>query len=149
MIEGDGDLAPRAVEVLSDIHRRHGLLDAETVVAEARPKNSPLHRYFDWDNKVAGERWRLEQARQLIRRAVIVIGEPETKCRAFVHVRSANSYEPVEDVWSSPSWAAEVEATFRRDADAFAARWKNHRAIGATYRKWLESQLAEELAEVS
>jgi len=147
--ETDEELAPRTVEVLTEIHLRYGHLDAETVVAEARSKKSPLHQYFDWDNKVAGEKWRLEQARSLIRRAIIVVGEPEKKVRAFVHVRSANSYKPVEDVWKSPSWAEEVEATFRRDAQAFSARWKNHRAIGATYRKWLQEQLAEELANAS
>jgi hypothetical protein len=47
-------------------------LTAKRVVAEARPKRSPLHPYFEWRDDVAGELYREEQARLLTRSIVYV-----------------------------------------------------------------------------
>lgn len=44
-----------------------GLLLPTKVVEAARPKSSPLHSRFEWDNSEAAENYRLWQARQLIR----------------------------------------------------------------------------------
>jgi hypothetical protein len=44
-----------------------GILKPEAVVEAARPKGSPLHSQFDWNNSVAAEKWRIHQARNLIR----------------------------------------------------------------------------------
>jgi len=46
---------------------RDGRLYPADVVNAARPKSSPLHRYFDWDDRSAAEKYRLDQARALIR----------------------------------------------------------------------------------
>ncbi len=37
------------------------------VVELARRKASPLHDYFDWEDKTAAAKWRVEQARHLVR----------------------------------------------------------------------------------
>jgi len=56
-----------------------GRLTAAAVVDSARDPQSPLHRYFEWDDTSAAESWRLEQARSLIRSVrVIVTYETET-----------------------------------------------------------------------
>ena len=44
-----------------------GQITAAEVVDRARNKNSPLHDYFEWDDKKAGNACRIEQARVLIR----------------------------------------------------------------------------------
>ncbi len=44
-----------------------GLLMPEAVVEAARPEDSPLHECFTWDDRIAGEAWRLQEARVLIR----------------------------------------------------------------------------------
>jgi hypothetical protein len=53
--------------VCAEIDERDGSITPEAVVAAARPKNSPLHQLFDWDNEVAGDKWRNHQARILIK----------------------------------------------------------------------------------
>lgn len=59
----------------------HNLLD------DARQDTSKLHPYFDWDNLVAGEKWRLQQARQILNHFEVVVvdlrKEEETKVRAW------------------------------------------------------------------
>lgn len=44
-----------------------GRITPEAVVAAARPKNSALHRYFEWRDKDAAHQFRLAQARALLR----------------------------------------------------------------------------------
>jgi len=51
---------------LKSLERDGRLLPADVVNA-ARPTNSPLHPHFDWDDSSAAEKYRLDQARTLIR----------------------------------------------------------------------------------
>ena len=50
--------------------RDTGVLLPEEVVEAARPKSSPLHSFFTWDNKKAAEERRRDQARELIQQFV-------------------------------------------------------------------------------
>ena len=55
------------VEELKQIANEHnGVLHPKDVVDHARDPDSALHDYFTWDDKVAGNKYRLWQARQLI-----------------------------------------------------------------------------------
>jgi hypothetical protein len=88
---------------LERIHaEREGLRPAE-VVEEARPKTAALHPAFEWNNGVAGEKWREHQARKLIRSIEVVEdrdGEEPLATKVYVHVQDA--YHPVEQVIRSP-----------------------------------------------
>lgn len=44
-----------------------------TIVDEARPTDSPLHPYFEWDDYLAGERYRRLQATALLRSVVVEV----------------------------------------------------------------------------
>ena len=44
-----------------------GPLTPQRVVAAARDASNPLHGQFEWDDSVAGEAYRIEQARSLVR----------------------------------------------------------------------------------
>lgn len=92
---------PQAVgEKLHAIRKSRGRLVPVDVVEEARSDDSVLHRYFDWNNKDAAQKWRIVQARDLISAIVTVeLGDKETlPVRSFVSVD--NSYEPVYEVMS-------------------------------------------------
>lgn len=43
-------------------------ITANMIVEKAKPKDSPIHNYFCWDNDIAGEKYRLYQAREMIRK---------------------------------------------------------------------------------
>jgi hypothetical protein len=55
--------------VLDELNRIHnkGDLTAKSVVSASRPDEAPLHPVFEWDDTVAGERFREHQATNLIR----------------------------------------------------------------------------------
>ena len=58
---------------LDRLAQEHGHITPELVVEAARNEDSPLHSHFDWDDSTAAERWRREQARQLIIRCRITV----------------------------------------------------------------------------
>jgi hypothetical protein len=49
------------------IRAEHGSLTPHAVVEAAAPEGHPLHDRFEWDDAVAGHKFRLTQARALIR----------------------------------------------------------------------------------
>ncbi len=85
---------------------KDGLLKPSAVVEAARDSSSPLHSHFEWDDSEAAEKWRQEQARQLIRSITITVdrGEP-VQVRAYVSLpadrENGNGYRRIEDVMSN------------------------------------------------
>lgn len=53
-------------ERLREIEQRTGMLTPDAVLKDAKSKESPLHQLFEWDDRKAAAKWRLEQARDLI-----------------------------------------------------------------------------------
>ncbi len=80
---------------LSKLEDRNGRLTPEAVVEAARSPNSPLHDRFEWDNSKAGDCWRLEQARRLIRYVTVEIedGDLTVTSVAYVHDPSVDDGE--------------------------------------------------------
>jgi hypothetical protein len=70
---------------LRKIAERDGKVTPDAVVEAARPKTSPLHSHFQWNNDKAAHEYRLWQARQLI--AVVVFERaPNDLQRTFTSV---------------------------------------------------------------
>lgn len=55
-----------AGQIFEEIEKKTGALTKEAVVEEARPESSPIHSCFEWDDNIAAEKYRCEQARLLI-----------------------------------------------------------------------------------
>ena len=70
-------------DAVSKLYVKDGEIKASTLVDSARPKSSPIHSAFEWDDKKAGEEYRLMQARQWIRKIVIRYQDVEER---LVHV---------------------------------------------------------------
>lgn len=137
MTDNVNDVSVR--DVLRGLYERDGKLTAESVLAEAQDVSSPIHSLFEWDDTIAAHEYRLEQARRVVRMTITTV-EGET-VRAFVHLRSVDSYAPIEDALATTDWRQEILDKFRRDAEAFAAKWSTHRLLGDAYREWLEQQI--------
>lgn len=78
------------VRELKKLEKKHGIITPKAVVSYAKPKTSPLHRYFTWDDTKAAEEYRLWQAQHLVARVFVrVTGEENEKptLRAFVNIR--------------------------------------------------------------
>ena len=56
-----------AHQELEQLVKSNGALSPQLVVDAARHNNSALHSFFEWDDSVAGEKYRIEQARGVIK----------------------------------------------------------------------------------
>ena len=86
---------------LARIYQQEQQLKPAKVVDESRPEAAPLHPVFEWDDKVAAEKHREDQARHLIRSVRVINPYDEKQERTYVHVKSLESYQPVEKVAKS------------------------------------------------
>jgi hypothetical protein len=70
----DGPLSKRrALALCSEIEQIKGRVTPKTLLERARPNTSPIHELFEWDDSVAAEKHRVEQARRLIASVTITI----------------------------------------------------------------------------
>jgi hypothetical protein len=113
------------------VRSQHGKLTPQLVVDAARNPEHPLHSRFEWDDAVAGEAWRRQQAHELIRKAKVVYREagetePEKSVRAFVAIRAEEGhvFDPVEEVAQDPFRQRLVLADMEREWKALFARYK-------------------------
>lgn len=82
-------LKQSAHDQLSAIYQRDGALTPRAVVDAARHPDAPLHSWFQWDDGKAAEAYRIEQARRVIRVAVVTVPSLSNKpMRQFVSVSS-------------------------------------------------------------
>jgi hypothetical protein len=82
-------MASKAVICALQALERDGRLSPQGVVNEAKRKDSPLHDQFEWDDKVAGVKYRLEQAARLIVSVKIQITHYDMPLRVPQYVRDA------------------------------------------------------------
>lgn len=96
---------------LQKIYDTQQKLTPPVVVNEASDPSSVLHHRFEWDDKVAGHKYRLVQAAELIRSVKITYAKSadgaDKTVRAFVTTRSdadpANAtYRPTEEIVADP-----------------------------------------------
>lgn len=124
---------------LQAIYDERGDLTPPLVVEAAADPESPLHARFDWDDKVAGPRWRLEQAAALIRSVRIVYAEDTQgrpkDLRAFTAVKGQDAhtatYMPTADALADDFTRQLVLRDMEREWKAFKRRWEHMREFAA------------------
>lgn len=106
-----------------------GELTPPAVVEAARDKKHILHRHFEWDDAEAANRYRLDQARGLIRSIHAEDADAEDgHAPAYISIsdKGGTSYRSLSDVKNSADLQAKVLAAAERDLLAFERR---HRAL--------------------
>lgn len=133
-------------EALQAIYDQHGQLTPSLVVQVARENSSEaaavIRCRLEWDDAVAGEAWRREQAHELIRSVRVVYRKatdkaPEKSIRAFHAVRgdSGHVYEPVERVVDDPFTRRLVLADMEREWKQMKARWADFKEFAEMVRE--------------
>ena len=103
-----------------------GLLRATDIVAFARKnKKSALHEEFEWDNGKAAEKYRMQQARGIIRIHLTVLKAVPIKTRAYVSLAqdrqtAGGGYRAIEDALSDD----EMRAQMLGDAIGHLSSWR-------------------------
>lgn len=131
---------------LHAVYEKHGKLTPAVVVDAARPEDHPLHDRFEWDDAVAGEAWRREQAHELIRSVRVVVrpatdADPELTVRGFHAVRSEQGhvYEPNEKIAADPFLQNLVLMDMEREWRALYQRYSAYQQFVAMIRETIEA----------
>lgn len=108
------------------------------VVDSARPKASPIHHLFEWDDSQAAERYRLFQARNHVNHLQIIIKTDggEVKTRAFhsvVITKNDGSHEraycQMDNVAENADLRAQVISKALAELNGWRARYGQYKKI--------------------
>lgn len=124
--------AQKAGEVLDRLSRggqRH--LTAEDVLREAENARSPLHKFFDWDDRSAARKYRLDQARLILRSIVTYHVDNQGQVKRgheWYSVREGKqvTYIKSDVVHATPSLRERVVEQARREMNSWISRYDNY-----------------------
>ena len=120
---------------LSELVEKNGFITPGIVVEDARNARSPLHDFFDWDNTVAAEKWRIVQARSLIMHvSITVVSENKPTIRQFFSVTPTKEmntdeikvYIPIGDVMNNEKQREEVIKYAKRELEGWTLRYAQY-----------------------
>lgn len=127
---------------LQAIRDEHGTLTPALVVDTARNPQHPLHSRFEWDDRIAGEAYRLTQAGQLLRVTFKPDPTKPTDLRAFVAVKGEDTptsdYIPTTEALADPFTRELVLRSMKRDWQTFQRRYKHMAEFAEFIRQQVE-----------
>lgn len=97
------------------------------VVDYARDSSTELHKCFEWNDSVAAEKYRFEQAKLVIRSIVITNApdaEEDVKIRALQITSETNVYEPTRVILNKPDEYKALLERAKLELQAFKKRYK-------------------------
>lgn len=129
-LKGGSKADPQRIgEALADIKAKaKGKCNSKTVLDAARDKKNYLNRFFEWSDSIAAEKYRQEQAREIV--TCIDIIEPATKNEkarrlpAFINLaeKGGRNIYPVQDVLDSDALQSIALLQAERDLEAYEKR---------------------------
>lgn len=116
------------------------------LVEAASHKSHVAHKHFDWDNDVAGPKWRLHQARKLIACIYLAEGDKHAGTQAFISISSGNGvgYRAAGDVATSQNLLDRLLIQAKSELDGFQMRYSMFKNFAAKAKK-LNEEIAEEI----
>lgn len=124
-------------------NKKNGTLNAPDIVEEARDKNSPLNEYFEWEDSEAAEKWRIQQARQLINTIQVVVNYDHTSKtqRAFLSVNETPQgeeknkvYVTIERVLNEPELRAQIIYNALREMDYWKSKYAEYTELSNIFK---------------
>lgn len=104
----------QAVRAALEALERDGRLTPESVVEVARSESHPLHSYFTWDDSVAAHKYRVDQARVLIRTVKVQLIVEERNVRVVRYVRDPEAEADQQGYVSVERLRTDSEGATRR-----------------------------------
>lgn len=106
-----------------------GSITPEFLVQIAQPKTSPIHHLFEWDDKKAGEKYRLHQARMIL--ASIEVIEDGTQVKAFYNISTSDDrkYYSLEAARADENlWENVIESALK-EVEYWREKYKTYKEL--------------------
>lgn len=116
-------------------------LTAKNLVNVSRPGDAPLHSLFEWDDSVAAEYYRENQARRIIASIEIVredvpeVEEKPVMIRAFHALRTEETegYEHIQRIMSDEEKRNRLLELAKRDMNIFKEKYKELKELSKVF----------------
>ena len=100
-----------------------------SIVEKARDENTELHQVFEWDDTIAAQKHREQQARVMLSNLVVVRNEAYNKeatpVRLFVNVtKRTNTYTPIQVVVADPDKYERMLRRAKLELAAFTRKYE-------------------------
>jgi len=95
--------AQSAGEFLKQLENKEGCLTPAIIVEYSKKEDDVLYPCFEWQDEIAAQKYRQEQAREILRHLVVVRhkNEEEKQVRAFLNVVTKNEEEKQSSIFLS------------------------------------------------
>lgn len=109
----------------------------DEIVKSASKPESPLHRYYDWDDAIAACKWRKQQARLMVN-AIVVVRDDDVEMPAFESVpvivknpdgtviTNGRIYQTTSSILDDPEKWSVLKLEIRRDLKAIQRKLKTY-----------------------
>lgn len=102
-------------------------ITAKEILEKAKNPNSELHKLFEWDDRKAAEKYRLQQAGNIVRNLVFVTDdEKEEPIRVFHISTEPKKYKPTKLILQQPD---EYRALLQRAKDELYAFQRKYKSL--------------------
>jgi hypothetical protein len=123
---------------LDEIAQRNGgVLMPVAVVDAARPKSSPLHSRFEWDDTAAAQAHRLWQARQLISITLHVCERTQSEEQVWVSLKpdrmGKGGYRSLITVLSDDEMRGQLLEDALEDMQIFERKYRHLRELAGVF----------------
>lgn len=123
----------KVAKELQSIIDEQGSATPRAIVEKARDTSTELNKCFTWDNNEAADKWRLQEARQLVCHLIIEVkdddskGKPQT-IRVFHKVDTSwdSGYKDIVHIVHNPT---EYEALLKQAKNDFTALRKKYEML--------------------
>lgn len=123
-----------------EIEKEYGKITSDLILQDAEPEDSPLHELFEWDDAVAGHKYRLSQATNLIiNLAKEVEEDPKPKpVRAFYNVSDGErkgTFINAKTAFSNPDTRDIILKRAYRELEAFKEKYSNLTELAGVFKQ--------------
>lgn len=113
------------------------MLRANDVVDSAEDPLSPLHDLFEWDDDTAAHKWRLEQARQLIKSVRVFIEPLNIRVRAYTSLEvdreTGSGFRSITEVMAHPELRQQLLATCLAELTSMESRYSHLKELSEVW----------------
>lgn len=121
-----------------------GFLRPQDVVKYAKNKKTALHKFFEWNDGRAAEKWRIRQAQELIRVVVTINEHTSEKVRTFVSLttdqKTGLGYRAMVDVMDDNQLMAILIEDAKNDLAIFQRKYEKLQDIAELTGVFVEIQ---------
>lgn len=119
-----------------------GRLTAEALVEASRPEDAPLHKEFEWNDSVAAEEWRKQQARMIINALVVCAAPSAEPVRAYFKVSAAPKYESLQAIVTTPDKYSQLLKQALGELAAFQRKYRSLKELDPVFAAFEQLRIA-------